>query len=134
MRITLCWVDDEHAGNIPGEPAFALEGIAAPELRTRTIDYQGEPGVDALLADPRLADIAARVAAGHWRMAVYGKPARPGMPIHDGDRIELLGPITADPKAARHARVRAERGQQGGGKWSRGKGPVDETPGGPRTA
>lgn len=122
MRVTLCWVDDEHAGGIPGEPAFGLAGIEAPDLRMRTVHHDGAPDLDTLLADPRLADIAARVAAGHWRVAVYGKPARPGMPIYEGDRIELLGPITADPKAARHARVRAERGQGGPDKWSRGRG------------
>ncbi len=120
MRVTLCWVDDEHAGGIPGEPAFGVAGVAAPGLRVRTVDHDGAPDIDALLASPRLADIAARVAAGHWRVAVYGKPARPRMPIHDGDRIELLGPITTDPKAARHARVRAERGD-GPGKWGRGR-------------
>ena len=121
MRITLVWVDDEHAGGIVGEPAFGLEGVGAPALRMRALDHDGTPDLDALLADPRLADIAARVAAGHWRVAVYGKPGRPGMPIYDGDRIELLGPITADPKAARHARVRARRGQDGPDKWTRGR-------------
>lgn len=119
MRITLCWVADEHAGGIAGEPAFGLAGVEAPGLRMRSIEHRGRPDLDALLADPRLADIAARVADGHWRVAVYGKPARPGMPIYDGDRIELLGPITADPKLARHARVRADRARQGQGKWSR---------------
>lgn len=119
MRITLCWVADEHAEGIVGDPAFGLAGVTAPELRTRTIDHHGAPDLDALLADPRLADIVGRVAAGHWRIAVHGKPARAGMPIYDGDRIELLGPITADPKAARHARVRADRDHRGPGKWSR---------------
>ncbi|MFA7504646.1 MAG: RnfH family protein [Burkholderiaceae bacterium] len=119
MRITLCWVDDEHAGGIAGEPAFGLAGVVAPGLRMRSIEHHGRPDLDALLADPRLADIAARVAGGHWRVAVYGKPARPGMPIYDGDRIELLGPITADPKLARHARVRADRARRGPGKWAR---------------
>ena len=120
MRITLCWVEDEHAGNITREPAFGMAGVEAPDLRTRTIEHHGQPDLDALLADPRLADIAARVAGGHWRVAVYGKPARAGMPIYDGDRIELLGRITADPKVVRHARVRADRARQGQGKWSRG--------------
>lgn len=124
MQLILCWVDDEHAGGIPGEPAFGLDGVEAPGLRARTIQYDGAPNLDALLADPRLADIAARLAGGHWRVAVHGKPARAGMPIYEGDRIELLGPITADPKAARHARVRAERAQRGVGKWSKGRGPA----------
>ncbi len=122
MRITLCWVDDADAGGIAGEPAFGLAGVEAPGLRTRTIEYDGAPDLDTFLADPRLADVAARVASGHWRVAVYGKPARPGMPIYEGDRIELLGPITADPKAARHARVRADRAQQGVRMWSKGRG------------
>jgi len=124
MRITLCWVDDAQAGRLEGEPAFGLPGVAAPGLRSRTLEYDGAPNLDALLADPRLADLAARIAGGHWRVAVYGKPARPGMPIYEGDRIELLGPITADPKAARHARVRADRAQRGVAMWSKGRGPT----------
>ncbi|MCO5120623.1 MAG: RnfH family protein [Burkholderiaceae bacterium] len=122
MRLTLCWIDDEHGTGIAGEPAFGLAGVEAPGLRMRAIDYRGRPDLDALLADPRLADIAQRVAEGRWRIAVYGKPARPGMPIYEGDRIELLGPITADPKAVRHARVRADRARRGPGKWARGQG------------
>lgn len=122
MRVTLCWVDDTHAGGLAGEPAFGLDGVEAAGLRMRTIEHEGAPNLDALLADARLADIVARVAAGHWRVAVYGKPARPGMPIYEGDRIELLGPITADPKVARHARVHVERARQGVRMWSKGRG------------
>src|SRR5690606_29025088 len=54
MRITLVWVDDEHAGGNAGEPAFGLQGVEAPALRMRTLDYDGAPDLDALLADPRL--------------------------------------------------------------------------------
>lgn len=119
MRITLCWVEDAHAGSVAGEPAFAVPGADAPPLRQRVLHYEGPPRFDALMTDRRLADIAARIAAGHWRAAIYGKPARPDTPVHDGDRIELLGPITADARARRHARVRAARAAASGGKWNR---------------
>jgi len=122
LRVEFCWVDDPGEEPLPGQPAYALPGVAAAALRARRIEYRGPATLDALMADPQVADLAGRVARGHWRIAVYGKPARPGMPVYDGDRIELLGPITADPKAARHARVRAERARRGAGKWGRGSG------------
>jgi putative ubiquitin-RnfH superfamily antitoxin RatB of RatAB toxin-antitoxin module len=119
MKVTVCWVDRPGEPALPGEPAFALAGADGPRLRARCLDYSGEPTLDALMTDPRLADLAAQLAEGRWRIAVYGKPARPAMPIYDGDRIELLGPIVADPRQARHARVRAERDREGAGRWSR---------------
>ena len=52
--------------------------------------------------------------------AVFGRRARPDQPLYDGDRIELLGPITADPKSARHARVQLERQSRERDKWRTG--------------
>jgi putative ubiquitin-RnfH superfamily antitoxin RatB of RatAB toxin-antitoxin module len=37
--------------------------------------------------------------------AIHGQRARPGTPLADGDRVEILRPLVADPKAARRARA-----------------------------
>ena len=43
--------------------------------------------------------------------AVFGERAEPDAPLADGDRIELLRPLVADPKDARRRRA-GERAQK----------------------
>lgn len=40
-------------------------------------------------------------------VAVHGVLARPDQPLRDGDRVELLRPLLADPKDNRRRRARA---------------------------
>lgn len=40
-------------------------------------------------------------------VAVHGLLARPTQPLRDGDRVELLRPLLADPKDNRRRRARA---------------------------
>lgn len=40
--------------------------------------------------------------------AIFGQLAQPATPLRDGDRVELLRPLVADPKEARRRRA-AER-------------------------
>ncbi|HYF60453.1 MAG TPA: RnfH family protein [Burkholderiaceae bacterium] len=56
-------------------------------------------------------------------VAVLGRPARPDDPLHDGDRIELLPPLTVDPMVARARRAEHRRRERGERRW---------TPDGPR--
>lgn len=52
-------------------------------------------------------EVAALDAGGHSvAMAVHGVLARPQQVLHDGDRIELLRPLLADPKENRRRRAR----------------------------
>src|ERR1700690_569807 len=46
----------------------------------------------------------ARAAVG-----VYGKPVGAGCFLEEGDRVEIYRALTADPKAARRARVKQAR-------------------------
>jgi putative ubiquitin-RnfH superfamily antitoxin RatB of RatAB toxin-antitoxin module len=39
------------------------------------------------------------------RLAVFGQAATPRTPLHDGDRVEILRPLLADPKQARRERA-----------------------------
>ena len=41
--------------------------------------------------------------------AVFGQRAEAGTPLRDGDRVELLRPLVADPKDARRRRAGARR-------------------------
>jgi putative ubiquitin-RnfH superfamily antitoxin RatB of RatAB toxin-antitoxin module len=40
---------------------------------------------------------------------IFGRLARPDHALQQGDRIEIYRPLTADPKAARRARVQQAR-------------------------
>ena len=40
------------------------------------------------------------------RLAVFGRTATLETRLHDGDRVELLRPLVADPKQARRERAR----------------------------
>jgi putative ubiquitin-RnfH superfamily antitoxin RatB of RatAB toxin-antitoxin module len=39
-------------------------------------------------------------------LAIYGNTATPASLLHDGDRVELLRPLVADPKQARRERAK----------------------------
>lgn len=43
------------------------------------------------------------------RLAIYGKPATLQTVLRDGDRVEILRPLLADPKDVRRQRVERER-------------------------
>ena len=73
------------------------------------------PGVfEEMAVDlPPGATVADALAASGWRaeaVAVFGIRATPDSLLQDGDRIELLRPLEADPKQARRTRAIARRG------------------------
>jgi putative ubiquitin-RnfH superfamily antitoxin RatB of RatAB toxin-antitoxin module len=60
---------------------------------------------DALAA----ADLASNlpgVEVDPARLGVFGHTATLRTPLHDGDRVEILRPLRADPKQARRERAR----------------------------
>jgi putative ubiquitin-RnfH superfamily antitoxin RatB of RatAB toxin-antitoxin module len=46
---------------------------------------------------------------GATGFAVFGEREDPGYPLRDGDRVELLRPLQADPKEARRRRASGAR-------------------------
>lgn len=60
---------------------------------------------------PRGATVGEAIAAsgidtgGIAGVAVFGERAEPARVLRDGDRVELLGPLLADPKEARRRRA-----------------------------
>ena len=74
------------------------------------------PGIEALEpldlpAGATVADavvrsgLVERLALPAVSYAIHGQRARPETPLADGDRVEILRPLVADPKAARRARA-----------------------------
>lgn len=61
------------------------------------------------------------------RLGIYGKRGAPNAPLHAHDRVEILGPLIADPKTARRRRVQKVRatGTREGLKWLRNEAPPE---------
>jgi hypothetical protein len=73
-------------------------------------------GFDSRVVElPPGATVADAVAAsgldssGIVAHAVFGLRVEPGAPLRDGDRVELLRPLLADPKDARRRRAAARK-------------------------
>lgn len=62
---------------------------------------------DALAAVGLARPMALEAVAGY---AIYGIRVHPSTRLHDGDRLELLDGLKADPKDARRRRAAASRG------------------------
>jgi putative ubiquitin-RnfH superfamily antitoxin RatB of RatAB toxin-antitoxin module len=81
---------------------------------TDLIDLEMHTG--ATVADA----LAAVDAASRWpalpqcTLAVWNRRAQLRTLLRDGDRVEVLRPLTADPKESRRQRYRATPGRQGG--------------------
>lgn len=60
------------------------------------------------LAAARLEEAVPGIDIDPARLAVFGRLVTPATPLHEGDRVEVLRPLLADPKEVR--RQRAMRG------------------------
>ncbi|MDH5833752.1 RnfH family protein [Luteimonas kalidii] len=68
----------------------------------------------ALAAGATVADAlaATRITQqGVAGVAVHGERVQADTPLHEGDRLELLGPLLADPKDSRRRRAQAQAGR-----------------------
>jgi putative ubiquitin-RnfH superfamily antitoxin RatB of RatAB toxin-antitoxin module len=100
-----------------------LARAAGDEVRCDALDLPAGATVadalaHALRAGLLAADEVQAVEAGTLTVAVHGRSRAAGHPLRDGDRIELLGPLTVDPKVARQRRVAHRRAAQARDKWS----------------
>ena len=66
---------------------------------------EGARVADAL-AQANLAESLPAVTVDPDRLAVFGQTATLETRLHDGDRVEILRPLLADPKQARRQRAR----------------------------
>jgi len=77
---------------------YAAPGVEAVER----LDLPAGSTVDDAVARSGLLGRCAVPAAS---FAIHGQRARPETPLVDGDRVEVLRPLVADPKASRRARA-----------------------------
>ena len=49
------------------------------------------------------------LAAAGWRLGIGGREISSSQALRDGDRVEILRPLAADPKEARRRRARVGR-------------------------
>ena len=75
------------------------EGTALVEV---VLD-EGASVADALAASGIVARLGLFEAPLSY--AIFGQPAERETPVRDGDRVELLRPLVADPKARRRKRA-----------------------------
>ncbi len=90
------------------EPTIRVEVVYALPERCWRAALQLREGatVSAAIAAARLADALPPEAFAVTGFAVYGRSVKPETPLRDGDRVELLRPLRADPMEARRRRAR----------------------------
>lgn len=100
-----------------------------PPLRVPVTVAAGATVADAIATSGIVARIAARIAASGalaagtgpldgLAVAVFGRGCGPSERLHDGDRVELLPPLTVDPKVARQRRAEHRRRLAGERRWT----------------
>ncbi len=95
------------------EPArIRVEVVAAVPDRAWRVDLQLDAGCTAAAALER-AGLIGQVPGldrATLTLAIYGTAVTAATVLHDGDRLELLRPLLADPKQARRRRARGQGG------------------------
>lgn len=84
-----------------------IEVVYALPARCWSVRVELPPGatVAQALAAAAMETKVPGLAVDAARLAVFGRSVTPGSPLHDGDRIEILRPLLADPKQARRQRA-----------------------------
>lgn len=96
--------------------------------RVRLQMRQGSSVRDALLACGLMSRVAGltpeALTAGEWAVGVWGRKERLGHLLRDQDRIELVRPLTVDPKEARRLRYQdhLKKWPKGSQRLQKGKG------------
>lgn len=100
LAVEICWIERERVE------------------RQRQVVQRDATVADALERIGR-ADLLTDLREGRLTVAIFGEHARADTRLHDGDRIELLAGITADPKVSRARRAEVQRQRQGDARWQR---------------
>ena len=79
---------------------FAAPGVEAQE---EVALAEGAVVADAVVASGLVNRLG--LASSELGYAIFGQRARPDTPLADGDRVELLRPLLADPKDLRRRRA-----------------------------
>ncbi len=90
-----------------GQPLRVQVVYALPErCWAFTVELLAGATVADALSAARLDSKLPGVAVDPARLAVFGRTASLETRLHDGDRVEILRPLAADPKQARRQRAR----------------------------
>lgn len=131
LPVILIWLDSDWPDSPPlaelpaGSPvrfesqAYGLPGLRPeqPQLSMASVAVPTRCSLAQFIAHWLTPAARARLEQGGIGIAVFGRRGRNEQLLRAGDRIELLGPITADPKSNRLKRVRADRHERGRDKW-----------------
>jgi len=126
LTIHFVWVEADWGEAIPlkggsevNRSAYAVSQADSrqPALAMASRQVGVGSDVEQALAAHLSEQALRRLASGEISAAIFGRRARSDQALYAGDRIELLGPISADPKDARRARVQHERQVSSRDKW-----------------
>jgi len=108
-------------GTVRGPVSVALARVVEGAVRLDALTLaEGATIADALAQAVRGGLLESADLADN-EVAVFGRRCAPDEVLHDGDRIELLGPLLVDPKEARQRRVAIRRAAAPKNKWRGGR-------------
>lgn len=111
IEVDLVWVADSIEGSGGSE--------RMPRLERRVLALPFGTTIGAALAGAAPAPLLQALSEGRLSIAVFGERRGPGTCLRDGDRIELLGPLFADPKQSRLRRAQVQRARNGDSRWQK---------------
>lgn len=88
--------------------------LAAAQARVTLELPDGASVGDAVAASGLAAQYQPQ--SGLWRFGIGGRQVQAIRRLRDGDRVEILRPLAADPKEARRLRARGQRRRQAAGR------------------
>jgi putative ubiquitin-RnfH superfamily antitoxin RatB of RatAB toxin-antitoxin module len=93
------------------EFALRVEVVYALPERQVVLEIEVTPGttVDQAIAQSGIASRFPEVDLAKAPVGVFGRRVAHDAPVHEGDRIEIYRPLTADPKTLRRQRSARKR-------------------------
>jgi|GEM_PF-3171320 len=102
-----------------GQAAYALTGHDEAALCQTSFTVAADLLVEQFLADHLSESVRDQIVNRERGVSIWGRRITADQRLSASDRIELLGPISADPKSDRRARVKQERAKQMNRRWRR---------------
>ena len=100
--------------------SVVLARVAEGAVRMDALTLPAGTTLAQALAEAVRRGIIAAADIDPQAVAVFGRRRSPREALHDGDRIELPGPLSVDPKVARQRRVTHRRAAAPRDKWRAG--------------
>lgn len=104
VSVEVCWAE-------------SADATAWATVRCQRVCLQASATVGDAVAALRVPGLLDALLSGRLLAAVFGQLCGSERVIEAGDRIELLGPVLADPKEARARRAQVQRARRGDRRW-----------------